>query len=59
MIYYFERYRNGNLMAEGVTVYKAVSFENACEIAARLCVRENYGPHDVLVLSKIVYGDKP
>jgi len=50
-VWAFDRYVNGVLMAEGVTITRASSFEEACVKATKLASR---GPHDeapVLVLA--------
>lgn len=48
--YEFDRYINGRLMAEGVTVEKAKSFEDAAVTAARIASRGSNGEVPVLVL---------
>ena len=50
-IWVFDRYVNGVLMAEGVEVTRAASFEEACVSAARLASRGKNGEVPVLVLS--------
>lgn len=57
MKYIFDRYRNGVKMAQGVTIQKAESFEQACCLATKLGRRDGFRIDDVLVLSRVIYGD--
>ena len=50
-IWTFDRYVNGVLMAEGVQISRAASFEGACVSAARLASRGPNGEVPVLVLA--------
>ena len=50
-IWTFDRYVNGLLMAEGVEITRATSFEDACVSAARLASRGPNGEVPVLVLA--------
>lgn len=49
-VYEFDRYINGQLMAEGVTVERAKSFDEAATTAARIASRGKNGEAPVLVL---------
>lgn len=49
MIYNFDRYINGNLMAEGVTIDRAASFADATLKAAKIASRGKNGEIPVLV----------
>ena len=46
----FDRYINGVLMAEGVTIERQTSFEDAARVAARIASRGPNGEVPVLVL---------
>ncbi|MCA0338967.1 MAG: hypothetical protein LCH99_04470 [Proteobacteria bacterium] len=50
MIYEFDRYVSGRLMAEGVTIERARSFQDAAATAARIASRGPNGETPVLVL---------
>jgi len=49
--YEFDRYINGQLMAEGVTIEREKTLEDACRVAARIASRGPNGEAPVLVLS--------
>ena len=49
-LYEFDRYINGVLMAEGVTVERATTLEQATMIAARIASKGKRGETPVLVL---------
>lgn len=51
-IYEFDRYINGQLMAEGVTIEKAKSLEAATAAAVRIASRGPNGEAPVLVLRR-------
>ena len=53
----FDRYRDGVKMAQGVRVTKAESFEQACEIATSIGLRDGFKLTDILVLKKVTYGE--
>lgn len=55
--YKFNRYVNGVLMAEGVTVERAKTFEEAMQIAARIASRGPRGDLPVLVLRTVETKD--
>lgn len=48
--YEFDRYINGTLMAEGIRVERASSYEQAYIVAARIASRGSNGESPVLVL---------
>ncbi len=50
MIYEFDRYVSGRLMAEGVTIERATSLDEAIIAAARIAARGPNGETPVLIL---------
>lgn len=53
----FERYRNGVKMAQGVRITRANSFQEACEIATKIELRDGFKITDILVLVRATYGE--
>lgn len=57
-IWEFDRYVNGTLMAEGVTIERATDFEHAAKKAAQIASRGPYGETPILVLKASPSADE-
>ncbi len=60
MIYEFDRYINGMKMAEGVSIHRANTMEEAMSVAARIASKGPNGKTPVLVLrNRVKMDDTP